>query len=520
MKKYFKKALSYVIMTMLVLPAWLLIDLAGVSSTYAKKPEPPENSLNIVLNPIGNQSFDSFPASYNVTGTVNYYKEVYKIKLNLLINGIPEGDEYEIKQKHDKTFDFSLPWDITSAGDYNVKITAQKGGDTGEDEEDITVSLNQAPDTTAPTVLLTDPDNNETDVAIDLSEVTATFDDALDGTSVDKFSFVLSNTTTMEDVLGTVSYKDKVATFTLSEQLKYGTTYEAYLASTITDLAGNSLAEAYSFTFITVAEPDTTPPAVDVFIPKNGSVDVDVDILLIAQFSEKINGETLNFTLENLTKGGAVAGTVEYLENEKTATLKPLSDLEHKNIYKACILAGLEDVSDNKNALAEDQCYYFVTIDKITDEDTNDDDDNQNPTPPTPPTPPAPQASPTPVVGPTPAPVVLDTTPTLFTPTPVIAAPEATDEASDTVEETKDSGIIKGAEDEEEDSDFNWTPWITLFIIILLAGAITGGYLYWFAAKEKEEDKSSKENKGSAKTKTAKAVVKEKKKPKKKAKRW
>lgn len=48
-------------------------------------------------------------------------------------------------------------------------------------------------------------------------------------------------------------------------------------------------------------------------------------------------------------------------------------------------------------------------------------------------------------------------------------------------EKLEEQGEIKGEETAEDSNDkINWTPWIILFILILLAGAATGGYFYWF----------------------------------------
>jgi len=55
-----------------------------------------------------------------------------------------------------------------------------------------------------------------------------------------------------------------------------------------------------------------------------------------------------------------------------------------------------------------------------------------------------------------------------------------------------DSGIIKGEESTSENEKTNWTPWIILFILIVLAGAATGGYFYWFAGRDEAEEESGK----------------------------
>lgn len=74
--------------------------------------------------------------------------------------------------------------------------------------------------------------------------------------------------------------------------------------------------------------------------------------------------------------------------------------------------------------------------------------------------------------------------------TPAVTTPSQTD-TSDTGLETEEEGQIKGEEEstEEADENINWTPWIILFVLIILAGAATGGYFYWFAGEEEVETK-------------------------------
>lgn len=84
------------------------------------------------------------------------------------------------------------------------------------------------------------------------------------------------------------------------------------------------------------------------------------------------------------------------------------------------------------------------------------------------------------------------------------------------------NGIVAGTDKNSTDESTNWTPWIILFVLILLAGAATGGYFYWFAGKEEATVKV---------TKPAKKIVEEMKLPEvkkiqksnkssKKSKRW
>ncbi len=74
------------------------------------------------------------------------------------------------------------------------------------------------------------------------------------------------------------------------------------------------------------------------------------------------------------------------------------------------------------------------------------------------------------------------------TTTPSISAPQESAETEVPIAENE-QGQIKSAEIEEPtvEEEINWTPWIILFILIVLAGAATGGYFYWFGKDEEDE---------------------------------
>jgi hypothetical protein len=104
-----------------------------------------------------------------------------------------------------------------------------------------TFTTGAAPDTTPPTITLTNPVNGAT--AVPLSQaVSATFSEAMDPLTITTATFTLANGGGA-GVAGTVSYNPVtfIATFTPGAPLTAGTSYIATVTTGAKDLAGNSL---------------------------------------------------------------------------------------------------------------------------------------------------------------------------------------------------------------------------------------------------------------------------------------
>jgi len=104
------------------------------------------------------------------------------------------------------------------------------------------------PDTTAPTVISTNPANGDTGVALS-KKVRATFSEAMDPLTITTTTFTLKHGATA--VSGTVTYVGLVATFTPTSNLAASTTYTAKITTGAKDLAGNALASNKVWIFTT-----------------------------------------------------------------------------------------------------------------------------------------------------------------------------------------------------------------------------------------------------------------------------
>jgi len=103
---------------------------------------------------------------------------------------------------------------------------------------------------TPPTVILTDPLNNATGVAL-TKIITATFSVPMDAATLTASTFTVKNGTT--SVAGTISYSGSMVTFTPTANLLSDATYTATITTGAKDVAGTPLASNYVWTFSTVA---------------------------------------------------------------------------------------------------------------------------------------------------------------------------------------------------------------------------------------------------------------------------
>ena len=127
-------------------------------------------------------------------------------------------------------------------------------------------------DSLPPTVDSTSPAHNENGVSIG-SSITATFSEAMNGSTIDTRTFTLDN-----GVSGTVSYDPNTTTarFTPTSNLHYNTTYTATITTAAEDLAGNPLQTDYTWSFTTESE-------------KNNNSSVSISCFIATAASDWVN---------------------------------------------------------------------------------------------------------------------------------------------------------------------------------------------------------------------------------------
>ena len=212
-------------------------------------------------------------------------------------------------------------------------------------------------DNTPPEVSSTNPTYNATGVAVN-SSITATFSEQVAAFTISTSTFKLEDNYEVQ-VNGTVSHSGATAIFTPVSSLSYSTSYTAIISTEVKDLAGNALNDGYSWSFTSGLEQDTTPPEVSSITPKNGEVDVAINSLITAMFSEPVDPSTVTTASFKLSDGSSdnVPGSVYY--SGTTATFTPHTTLDYSSSYTARITTDVMDASGNP--ITSDYFWSFAT---------------------------------------------------------------------------------------------------------------------------------------------------------------
>ncbi len=214
-------------------------------------------------------------------------------------------------------------------------------------------------DTTAPTVISTNPAYAATDVAIN-QRISVAFSEHMNGQSLGVAFKVTGPGTT--PVAGTVTYNvtNDTATFTPEKNLAINTQYSAMLTTQAHDLNNNSLASKFIWIFTTGVTADTTAPTVASTNPPDGATSVGINSAITATFSESMNASTVGAAFTSTGPGSnSVAGTVDYDAPSNTATFTPTGNLAINTSYTATISTDAQDLAGN--ALADDFVWSFTT---------------------------------------------------------------------------------------------------------------------------------------------------------------
>lgn len=207
--------------------------------------------------------------------------------------------------------------------------------------------------TLQPLVISTDPANNETGVVLNKT-ITATFNTAMDPTTINGTTFTLKQGVT--SIAGVVSYSGTTAYFVPAAPLTANTVYTATITTGAKNLAGVALLSNYvwNFTTGTISAPIVT--STDPFNTESG---VALNKIITATFNMPMDPTTISGTTFMVKIGTTpVLGTVSY--SGTTATFTPSSNLNSNTTYTATITTGAKNLAGVP--LANNYVWSFSTV--------------------------------------------------------------------------------------------------------------------------------------------------------------
>ncbi|MBI4650444.1 Ig-like domain-containing protein [Candidatus Desantisbacteria bacterium] len=154
-------------------------------------------------------------------------------------------------------------------------------------------------DTVLPEIITADPQNLAVRIAPD-KIISVTFSEEMDSSSVSDSVSVSAYESV--SVNGIISYNNRVATFTPVSLLTPGTTYKAVVTAGVKDLAGNGMAEDYTWSFTTASAPGTIIPGIVSTDPGDGASGVEQDKIISVSFSKEMDSTSINRTTFKISR--------------------------------------------------------------------------------------------------------------------------------------------------------------------------------------------------------------------------
>jgi len=212
-------------------------------------------------------------------------------------------------------------------------------------------------DTTKPTVQSTVPIGGSTGVEI-TQNVAVFFSEKMNKTSVEA-AFSIQNGAL--GVGGSLSWDSQGTScvFTPYGALGYSSTYIVNIGATAKDVAGNTMAAAYSLSFTTKSSNDVLAPTVTGVYPSNAVTGVSTYVTIVVAFSEWMNNSATANAFHLSSTSGDVSGTVEWTSKNTTLIFTPSRSLVPSTEYTVSVRTSASDLIGNH--LASEFESTFVT---------------------------------------------------------------------------------------------------------------------------------------------------------------
>ncbi len=230
-----------------------------------------------------------------------------------------------------------------------------------------TWSFTTVADQQAPQILSVSPSSAATGVLVN-QVISGTFNEAIQASTINAAT-VLLNITGGNAVPGTVQYDagSRSFSFAPSSLLQTQTSYTVTVlggANGVKDLAGNPLANNYTWSFTTEAEPDQTAPVVINNFPVNEAVSVSAGTQIYVEFNEDLLASSVQAGSVELLNASATPlnVTLSYNAANRRILLVPANPLLPATTYTVVCRSGALAVRDLAgNPLGADYSWAFTT---------------------------------------------------------------------------------------------------------------------------------------------------------------
>lgn len=222
-----------------------------------------------------------------------------------------------------------------------------------------------------PTVSTYSPEAGATGVAKDANLVLTFNKDVTkaDG-SIEIYNNANSNVVTIDVKSTEVTVTGSTVTINPAADLAFGTTYYVNIGAGAFKGAGAGgnvyagISDSTTWSFTTIAAPDTTPPTVSIFAPAPEAEDVAVEADLILTFSEKVVAAAGNIVIFNSATNKPVASVLakDVTILDKVVTINPAQNLDYATSYYVQIGSGaFKDLAGNSYAGINNAFWQFTT---------------------------------------------------------------------------------------------------------------------------------------------------------------
>jgi hypothetical protein len=247
-------------------------------------------------------------------------------------------------------------WAKDAAGNVSAGVSAS-----------VTISIGDAINPTVTTVF---PASNATGIARN-AKAQVTFSEAMSASTISASTIYLRRASNNASVTATVTYDatTNIATLQPSASLVSSIKYTVYVtggsSGSVKDLAGNSLAATYSWSFTTGSSTDSTKPTITSVVPASGATGISINSPVTATFSEAMDATTVvpsTFQLRD-SSSNLIPATISY-SSSRVATLTASAALTSSTQYTATIIGGSTDPRAKDvagNALAANRTWSFTT---------------------------------------------------------------------------------------------------------------------------------------------------------------